>query len=234
MIVDVEGSNKEYVSGTASLPAFTNLGEENYNITLSNGGYEKFDYKVETNEDWIKVDSKQGSIQIGKTINVSVDWDKVSTTSSGQITITGNGQTVKVNVKAEIHNISNLEKKTFVETHGVISIEADHTSNRVAKSNVKWETIQHYGRTLSSVKMFPSTVSFEKVEDAPYLEYKLQVKEDGEYTLTTYTAPTNNLSVNSRLRYGISFDEDTPVVADSLLLVLYRVVTVVTNGVKVF
>ena len=101
-------------------------------------------------------------------------------------------QKVKVNVTAEVIDISSFPKMTFVETHNMVSIEAEHTCNSVAKSNGEWKVIENYGRTLSSVKMFPTTVSFERAEDAPYLEYIININEEVEYTLTTYIAPTNN------------------------------------------
>jgi len=216
MIVNVQGAEEVYNSGTAVLPVFTNLGEENYSITISNGGDTDFDYKVETSTDWIKVDDMQSSISSGKTIKVSIDWVKVSKTLSGFITISGAEKIVKVNVTAKVIDIEGLPNMTFVETNEVISIEAEHAANIVTKSNVEWKVLENYGRTLSSVKMFPTTVSFEKPEDAPYLEYLLKVNEDAEYTLTTYVAPTNNLYEKSRLKYAVAFDSEIPNIADTL------------------
>jgi len=115
-------------------------------------------------------------------------------------------KTVAVEGTKEIKVIdtNGLEIMTFVEAENVVSIEAEHRSNNVAKCNVEWKVIENYGRSKSSVKMFPTTVSFEKPEDAPYLEYKMKIEEDFEYTLTTYVAPTNNLYQKSRLRYGVA------------------------------
>jgi hypothetical protein len=216
MIVDVEGTEKEYLSGIASVPIFTNLGKECYAITISNGGAIEFDCKIEKSADWIKIDNMQGSILSGEVIKVSIDWNAVSKNSSGVIMISGAGETVKVNVIAEVIDIQGLHPMTFVETHDLIAIEAEHVSNNVAKSNAEWKVIENYGRTLSSVKMYPTTVSFNSVEDSPYLEYIINVSEDLEYTLTAYFAPTNNLYVNSRLRYGVAFDGEIPVIADAL------------------
>lgn len=216
MIVDVEGTEKEYCSGTAILPVFTNLCKESYSITISNGGNTEFAYKLEASEAWIKVEDIQGTISDGKTIMVSVDWNKVSKTSNGFITIFGAGEKVKVDVTAEVIEVDGLPNMTFVETHDVISIEAEHAVSKVSKSNVEWKVLENYGRTLSSVKMFPTTVSFEKIEEAPYLEYSLRVNEEAEYTLTTYVAPTNNLSEKSRLKYAVAFDGEIPTIADAL------------------
>lgn len=216
MIVDVAGTNAAYVSGTASLPAFTNLGQETYEITISNGGDTPFVYKVESSADWIQVEDLQDEVQLGKVIKVSVDWDKVSSNWHGNIEITGANSSVIVNVHTEVIDPSGLPEMTFVETHGVVSIEAEHTANRVAKSDVEWKTINQYGRTYSSVKMFPTTVSFDQIEDAPYLEYRIMVQEDGMYTLTAYTAPSNNLSINSSLKYAVAIDGENAFVSDAL------------------
>jgi len=216
MIVDVKGIEEEYCSGTTVLAHFTNLGKENHSITISNAGKTEFDYRVETGEEWINVDNMNGTVSDGKTIKVSVDWDKVSNTSNGFITIFVPGEMVKVNVTAEVIDIDGLPNMTFVETHGVISIEAEHAVNKVTKSNVEWKVLENYGRTLSSVKMFPTTASFEKTEDAPYLEYLLRVNDDAEYMLTTYVAPTNNIYEKSRLKYAVAFDDEASIVADAL------------------
>ncbi|MFL0249747.1 glycosyl hydrolase 115 family protein [Clostridium neuense] len=216
MIVDVEGTEKEYRFGTAALPVFTNLSKECYSVTISNGGNTEFIYEVETSACWIKVDNTKEWVKNGDTIKISIDWNKILRTSHGFIIISGAGETVKVNITAEVIDIKDLPEMTFVETHGMISIEAEHVSSNVAKSNVKWKVIENYGRTLSSVKMIPTTVSFEKPENAPYLEYIVKVNKALEYTLTAYVAPTNNLQENSRLKYAVGFDGETPVVADAL------------------
>ncbi|EPR12846.1 glycosyl hydrolase 115 family protein [Ruminiclostridium papyrosolvens] len=216
MIVDIEGNEKGYSSGTAIFPAFTNLMKETYRVTISNGGTDKFNFNIETSGDWVKANLVKGSITDGETIQVSVDWDKVAKTTRGFIKISGAGQTVSVNINAKVIDVGSLPQMTFVETNNVVSIEAEHTSNRVAKSDVEWKVIENYGRTLSSAKMFPITVSFEKTEDAPYLEYMIYLEQEGEFVLTAFFAPTNNLSKESRLKYGVSFDDSAPVVVDTL------------------
>ena len=216
MIVDVEGNTTGYTSGTASLQSFTNIGNESYGITISNGGDKSFNYNITTDSAWIMLDNAQGTVLTGKTIGVSVDWSKVSASSNGVITITGAGQTIKVNVSAQVISTSGLADKTFVETNNVISIEAEHTSNRVAKSGQEWKTIDNYGRTLSSVKVYPDDVSNTSYSTAPYLEYKIYSNNSGNYTLTTYSAPSNNLSASSRLKFAVSIDGANPTVVDTL------------------
>lgn len=215
MIVDAEAAETGYTSGAAELPPFTSVGKESSRVTVSNGGDTEFTFEAAA-PDWIKIDTKQGTVREGITLQVSVDWDHVAKKSAGILTITGNGQKADIKVTAEIIDTSGIPEMFFPEINKIISIEAEHTLNRVPGSGAEWRVIENYGRTLSSVKMFPATVSFERTEEAPYLEYGIHVYDDGEYMLTVYTAPTNNLSFQSRLRYGISFDGAEPVIADSL------------------
>ncbi|PYG85629.1 glycosyl hydrolase family 115 (putative glucuronidase) [Ruminiclostridium sufflavum DSM 19573] len=216
LIVDAEGAGKECRSGCTALPAFTNPGKESYSVTISNGGRTAFDYRIETSADWIKADSAEGCVIDGRTIAVSVDWAKVLKDSNGFISIYGADEKVQVNITAQVLNTDGLPVLTFVETNGVVSIEAEHTANKASKAAAQWRTIENYGRTLSSVKMFPVTAFFEKPEDAPFLEYIIKTERAMEYILTTYAAPSNNLYKNSRLRYGVSFDGGNIVIADAL------------------
>lgn len=220
MIVDVEdfdkSDDKETSNENMSLPDFTNTKNETYKITISNGGSKEFDYEIETTSDWILIDEKNGCIKDGKSVKVSVDWSKVNKSLHGMITICGADKVVKVDVNAVIINTDDLESMTFVESNNVISIEAEHMSNSVAKSGNEWTVLKNYGRTLSSVKILPVGVSFEKAEDAPYIEYSLRVNEDADYTLTVYTAPTNNLQNDTRLKYAVGFDDEKPVIKDIL------------------
>ncbi|MEK5438529.1 MULTISPECIES: glycosyl hydrolase 115 family protein [Paenibacillus] len=216
LIVDVEGTEQAYVAGTAKLPVFTNLQKENYCITISNGGEAGFEYQARSNVAWIKLEKTSGWIKAGESLHVSVDWEKVRETSTGEITISGAGGTVKVSVAVNFTDIQDVPAMTFIETHNTVSIEAEHTSSRVAQSGVEWKTIANYGRSLSSVKMFPDTVSFEQPENAPYLEYQVLVQQNADYSLTAYIAPTNNLSQFSGLKYAVGFDAQTPVITDAL------------------
>lgn len=216
MIVNIEGTEQGYTSGTASLPVFTNLRKESCGITVSNGGDTGFAYEAVNSAEWFRLDKPSGWVEEGETIAVSVDWEKIGESVSGEITITGAGRTVKVNAAADWFDVREVPPLTFIETHNVISIEAEHALSCVSKSGVEWKIIENYGRTLSSVKMYPDGVSFEQPEHAPYLEYRILVQQDGEYSLTSYLAPTNNLSLTSGLKYAAGFDHGTPVIADAL------------------
>ncbi|MCL6456638.1 MAG: glycosyl hydrolase 115 family protein [Gorillibacterium sp.] len=218
MIVDVEGTEEGYASGTAILPALTNLRKESCRLTISSGGDAPFDYQATVSADWIRLDYPQGRVETGKTIQVSADWNQVGKgeIATGEIIISGVGASVTVQVAAQWIDAEGVPPMTFIETDGVVAIEAEHALRCVSKSGVEWKIIESYGRSLSSVKMFPTGVSFVRTEDAPYLEYRILVHQDGEYGLSAYIAPTNNLSPASRLKYAVGFDNEAPVIANAL------------------
>jgi hypothetical protein len=223
MLVDVAGFDATSSADDGAMSAdrgpllsFTNLGQERYAVNVSNGGDTAFDYTVSASVDWIKVSKTAGSVKTGETLEVSVDWSKVSERAAGYFTVSGADGSVQIAVTADVIDTTGLPDMTFVETHGVVSIEAAHTSGTAAASGVTWIVLENYGRSLSSVKMYPTPAIFDKPGDAPYLEYTVRVDADGAYTLTTITAPTNNLAEKSRLRYAVAIDGGAPVVADAL------------------
>lgn len=216
LIVDVEGNADCYTSGEVELPNFSNLQQENYRITISNGGTQPLQYRLEASHDWIKTSQQQGNIIYGDDIIVSVDWDQVYEDVTGEIIISSGNDSVKVRVQAQVIQVDELPSMTFVGSNGVIVIEAEHTCNRQAGKKAHFEVIEKYGRSLSSMKLFPTTAEFESSEEAPYLEYRFYVGKEGTYTVIVHTAPTNPLTEENRLPYAVGIDGGKPVKADML------------------
>lgn len=217
LIVDAEGNQTTGHSGTV-LPVFDNLKRQSCGILISNGGDRPFRYTASSSAGWIQVDKPEGEVQTGLKLLVSVDWDRLASEygAEGTIVVSGADTRVELVVKAEVIDPSALPPLTFVETRGVVAIEAEHTFRRTGKDGVKWVTLDNYGLSKSSVKMLPTVVSFADAQDSPSLEYRLFVRGDGEYNLTLFAAPTNALSPSARLSVAFSFDGESAVTADFL------------------
>lgn len=225
MIVDVEGIISGFTSGIVELPIFTNLKQERVRITISNTSMQSLNYEFKVNGEWINVersiieysrlDHPQGTV-LGENLIVSVDWEQVHTSTEGEMLISYRNQTVKVKVTAQVMDTDELPVMTFVESHGYIAIEAEHTSDRQVPENARFEDIKNYGRSLSTVKLFPNTAMYKRSEDAPYLEYRIHVSEAGTYSIMAYSAPSNPLTEEGRLPYAIAIDNDEPVVTNML------------------
>ncbi|KAF3936617.1 hypothetical protein ABW19_dt0209873 [Dactylella cylindrospora] len=102
--------------------------------------------------------------------------------------------------------------KGYVESGGVVSIEAEHYSSAEKKNGLEYVVIPHYGRTLSGIKLWPVTASTQTPSTGPKLTYSFH----------TFTGRTNarvmiflGASLNHDparpLKYAFSIDGGTAV-----------------------
>ena len=215
MFVHAWGDDKLLTEGTAELPEFTNIRDERYTITLTNAGQTPYEFSTEAS-DFISLSSVSGTVESSFTIDVMVDWEKIDGSVLGDIIIKGAGGQVKVVVNAKKIDTSKLPGKTFVLTDDVASMEAEHFCDSKDYSGFSWKKLDRYGKTLSSMKIYPTTTNFDEIGKAPSLTYRVSVDKDETYTLRAITAPTNNLEDGRRMRYAVSVDGEAPVVCDTL------------------
>ncbi|MHB8127701.1 MAG: glycosyl hydrolase 115 family protein [Mobilitalea sp.] len=231
LFVAIPNCEEIYDNGAVDLFDFTSIGNEVQTITVGNGGDSPIWFKAEADQDWIQMKLKlnkeeqyatgyvQGSTYEDSVVDLRVDWSKVpasKTNATGNITINGEGKTVVVHVSAVRIEISHLPAKTFVDTQGVIAIEAEHYAENVALGGGEWKVINNYGRALSSMKVFPTNLESKTPRvDAPYLEYRFATKKTGMITVSVHGAPTNNLSAVTGMRYAIAIDEEKPQIIDT-------------------
>jgi hypothetical protein len=215
MLIDMEGEERIHTSGTASLPTFTNTGNEMYEINISNGGDLAFNFTAKVSTDWIVITKNTGEIVEGDTIGVSIDWNQLSESSEGNIIISDGENSVTIDIRAVIIPLIDIPEGTFVG-YKEIAIEGEHFCHNVERNNTQWKVIDNYGRALSALKMYPTTHSFTKIEEAPYLEYLFYIDIEGEYVLKVDTAPSNNIRKGGSLKFAIAFDGDNPSIISSL------------------
>lgn len=91
--------------------------------------------------------------------------------------------------------------RTFKETDGYLSIEAEHYARKKDGQNAEWVVIPELGHTLSGVTTLPATMSPEGLE----LEYDMEIDSKGYARVTLRFSPTLNFN-GTGLRYAISFD----------------------------
>jgi len=101
----------------------------------------------------------------------------------------------------------------FVETNGVVSIEAEHFSGKADRADARWEVIPGLGRTGDAVAMFPATVSGVEITSlaasAPRLDYTVTFTSAGEFPMTVYLLPTHPITGRA-LRFAIGLDDAPP------------------------
>ena len=107
----------------------------------------------------------------------------------------------------------NLPGNNFyqVEKKG-ISIEADHYTNAINTSSIKWKILPDHGRTGSAITAFPATASEQKPGgNSPHLQYDIYTYSEGQFAINAYFSPTLNMFASENgLQYAISVDDEAP------------------------
>jgi hypothetical protein len=188
-------------------------------IEVFNRGRMPAAFTAQSSDAWLHVSPEGGRVTADVRLTVRVDWQVAPTgRHDASVTIRGAGdRTFVVTVpifKPEAPGRDAVEG--FVETGGLVSMEAEHYSRAVQNKGIHWETIEDYGRTLSGVTPFPVTApSLTPSPDSPRLEYKLYLFSPGELTVDLYVAPTLDFVPGRGLRCAVSFDDAPAQVVDA-------------------
>lgn len=223
MGVAIEGFTHWYLpTAQASLPEktespllrFDAVNQQSQYIEIFNRGQASFNYTIESNAEWIKVDQRQGTIEKQLRIEVTIDWSKVpGGKQTGRLSIRDAvGKTVLIDISANNPASPTRESAVgFVENNGHVSMEAQHFSKAVNTNSIQWKVIPEIGRTLSGVSIFPVTSKSQTPGGAsPHLEYTINMFDAGEVNVMVYLSPTLNFHNTQGLRYGISIDDEPP------------------------
>ncbi len=197
-----------YISeGNTRLPEFTSTGQEKYVIHVANGRDQAMDVSVQADHQAVCIRPVESDIGCIRYYEVSICWDQLKEDLSAIITVTGAGSEVKVSVSAILVDESQLPDMTFVERDGVTAIEAEHYAEHMDVDGYRWTCLRSYGKSLSSMKVYPLDRNFEHMGEGPSLTYNVCIRQGGEYTLRVITAPTNNLEDGRNMRYAVSADD---------------------------
>jgi hypothetical protein len=163
---------------------------------------------------------ERGSVEKERRLWVNVDWRQAPKgLSEGSVTIVGPAGDAGITVRVEAFNPETPPRDSvrgFVEANGYVSIEAEHYTKKIDANSARWEKIADYGRTLSSMSIFPVTSRTLTPPDSPCLEYQMYLFHAGQVEVEAILAPTLNFVPGRGLRYAISFDDQPPQIIDAL------------------
>ncbi len=201
--------------GALTLPVFTDIENNNRRIWIAGTGLEPVQAQIRASADWMILAERAIAPELTE-IEVSINWQGIKDRASGVVTICAPGQTVEVQIEAEIIRTGDVSTGAFPEISGVISMPADAFSRKNEPVGTEWVRIGNYGKSGVSMKVLPPDVSFESPENAPNLEYDMYITHPGLYTVTVYIAPTNNPVKGKGLRIGFETDGIAATVVDTL------------------
>jgi hypothetical protein len=222
--VAVEGSALAWPTSVGNiqpaLPPIDAFNRQRRYIDIFNRGRTSFEFTARSSQPWIRLSVTHGVIEKNQRLWVSVDWCKAPKGSHSGVVILAGADASPVPVMVSVLNREQPTRASlrgFVEADGYVSVEAAHFTNKIDTASAKWEEIEDYGRTLSSMTIFPVTApSVTPLRDSPCLEYRMYLFNAGKVQVEAILAPTLNFDPGRGLRYAIAFDDEPPQIVDAL------------------
>lgn len=175
-------------------------------------------YTISSNASYVTLSHDQGSIGPSEESFdirsvISVDWDEAPNgVSLVQLTINASDDS-EASLMLPVNKTSiPTDFSGFVESNGVVSMEAAHYTASEEKNGVSYVEVPHYGRTLSGVKPWPVTMESQDPATGPALTYSI-------YTTTSSDSPRLIVSLGSShnhdptrwIKFAYSVDGSEPV-----------------------
>jgi len=194
-----------------SVPALDGYERKPRFLDVFNRGQKPFAFSITSDQPWVVLSKTSGTVDREERITVDVRWaDVPAGATSATLTVSGpNGQ--KMPVRVPVVHSGAAAPRGFVETGGVVSMEAAHYTRAVAPQGRSWLTIPDHGRTLSAVAAMPVLAApATPGGDGMRLEYEVNLEKAGAVTVHTTLAPTLKFQPGSGLRYAVSIDDEAP------------------------
>lgn len=175
-------------------------------------------YTISSNASYVTVSNDEGSIgpsedSLDRRSKISVDWEDAPRGLSWvNLTVNASDDSQAFLILPVNKTSIPADFSGFVESNGVVSIEAYHYTTSTEKNGVSYVEVPHYGRTLSGVKPWPVTMETQDPATGPALIYSL-------YTTTTSKTPRLIISLGSShnhdptrwIKFAYSIDGSEPV-----------------------
>ena len=158
-------------------------------------------YTVHTDCPWLKLSHTEGTTADTDILTVRIDHSRLRQQETGKITVDA-GAVSQILIDA-VPEEAAPPAGVFVEYQHVICIEADQFSGKGDTVRSSFVALRPYGRTGGAVKAFPPELNLTDAAERPYVEYTFLTREEGEYTLLLYMAPSNTATMAHRLCFGL-------------------------------
>lgn len=213
MGVAVEGDARVWpqVADGARLPALDPVGATAREVEVFNRGAAPFRFEARQSQPWLRVSPASGEVGDTVRLRVEVDWNALPADAhAGGLSLRGSDGT-EVHVEVPIERADARRARGFIESDGVVAIEAAHTARRMDGDDVRWVEIPNLGRTLSGVTALPATAPASSPGGAaPHLEYPLWLREDGPVEVRVTVSPTLDFRGGDGLRFAVSLGDEAP------------------------
>ena len=197
-----------------TLPTFDTFTRQKHFIDIFKTGTTPFNWTAAANAAWVRLSQSSGRVNEDVRLWADVDWAKAPKGDDVQAAITVRGPGAERTVKLHIFNpasVAAADLPKFVESGGVVSMEAEHFTRRTDRDGAGWRTIPDLGRTGDTVAVFPTTTpSVDDPANAPSLEYDFYVLHPGKASVLITALPTQRIHAGRHLRYAVAIDDSSP------------------------
>ncbi|MCR5421476.1 MAG: glycosyl hydrolase 115 family protein [Lachnospiraceae bacterium] len=223
LVVTIAGTDQHTEGGVWTgkklvLPDFMDPSCDVARITLYTSGRVDARYEIICDAKWLRIGEKKGvcPVEFYEHIYVHLDRSAMDGENSTVIKIKGEYGETEILVPVNIDDYSTFVSNTFVwcglkdlpediyQPYNYISIEAEHYVKNNETESGKFVRLPDYGRTLSAIKAFPVDKNYVPEKDSPSVDYLLYMENEDEYVVYLYLAPSNPVTMDNEVLYGIS------------------------------
>ncbi|WUR14771.1 glycosyl hydrolase 115 family protein [[Empedobacter] haloabium] len=213
--IAVEGSERAWPdSEPLALPALDLHERRARHLDIFNRGTRPFGFTLRVVEPWLVADVTSGTVRATQRIEVDARWDEVPAgTTQGTLIVSALGRDVSIRVP--VHKPAGPAPGSgFVETHGVVAMEAPHYARALAPAGRQWLQVPDHGRTLAGMTTSPADASALAPTDGMRLEYDVHTYTTGAATIDVTLAPTLDFQPGRGLRYAVAIDDEAPQIVE--------------------
>lgn len=220
MGVAVEGSEWAWPGRNANrlaLPVLDAYEKSTRWLEVFNRGEEPFRFEAAASEPWVTLSHSSGTVARETRIEVGAKWDEIPAGATGATLTVSGPNNRRTTIQVPVHKPASgpVAGAGFVETRGVVSMEAESYSRALAPPGREWLRIADHGRTRSGMTPLPvDRASTTSGVDAMRLEYGMHLFSTGKVTVHATLAPTQKFQPGPGLRFAISFDDEPPQVVN--------------------
>ena len=187
-------------------------------IDLFNQGTGAIEWQATVSEPWVKLDQTHGRFTGEQRLWVRIDWDRVPKGRDVQAAVEIASDSGHRRIVVPVFNPDTPARSAvtgFVQSHGYVSMEAEHFTRRQDRGGAGWEVLGGLGRSGDSVSVLPPTVPSRTqpadiAANSPSLEYDLYLFDAGEARLDIDCLPAKPVTPRRGTRVAVSLDDGTP------------------------
>lgn len=214
---------REYTIRDMTITDFLRPDVDSFTLEISCGSKIETVYEITTDVPWLTTSSNGGKTFGTDEVTVKVVRNRIDSKDqvSGKIVISdGEDCFVTLNILARreypvLEDISDA----FLETDGVVCIEAGHYNDIHNTDEAHFELFAPYGKTGNGLKMLPNIFEGEgrDYSTLPYAEYKFYAPEGKKYNARFVFAPSLPVNDFNSQCFGVKINDSDVIKVDTVM-----------------